>query len=158
MIDASSCTHGLLEARESLSEANVEHLDAMTILDSIDWCGRHLLTHLEVASKVGTAVIHPTCSSQHLGLDKELGLIAGYMAEEVVVPEKANCCGFAGDRGFLHPELTASATREEAAEVKAANGDVHISANRTCEIGLERATGERYESFVYTLERVTRPG
>jgi len=157
VIDASSCTLGLLESRGVLSETNAEHLDALTILDSIEWCGRHLLTHLEVEEKVGTAVLHPTCSSKHLGLDKELGLIAGAVATDVVVPETATCCGFAGDRGFLHPELTAAATAEEAAEVRGAGGDAHLCANRTCEIGMERATGERYESFVYLLERATRP-
>lgn len=157
VIDATSCTHGLLEARDALTEENQGRLDAMTILDSIEWCGRHLLTDLEVTRKVSSAVLHPTCSSKHLGLDGELRLIAGAIAEEVVVPETATCCGFAGDRGFLHPELTAAATSEEAAEVRETGGDAHLCANRTCEIGLERATGERYESFVYLLERATRP-
>ena len=40
-------------------------------------------------------------------------------SERVIVPLDAGCCAFAGDRGFLVPELTASATRLEAAEVKA---------------------------------------
>ncbi len=75
----------------------------------------------------------------------------------MVVPTESTCCGFAGDRGFLHPELTASATAAEAEEVGKLDADAHLCANRTCEIGLERATGERYESFVYLLERLTRP-
>jgi D-lactate dehydrogenase len=157
VIDASSCTHGLLEAAAGLGDRVRERLEALTILDSIEWAGRHLLTHLDISGKVGTVVIHPTCSSKHLGLDGELALLANAMADQVVVPETATCCGFAGDRGFLHPELTASATTEEAREVSAAAGDAHICANRTCEIGMERATGERYESFVYLLERLTRP-
>ena len=33
------------------------------------------------------------------------------------MPDAVGCCGFAGDRGMLHPELTASASSEEAAEV-----------------------------------------
>lgn len=73
------------------------------------------------------------------------------------VPPSAECCGFAGDRGLLHPELTASATRDEAAEVTAAAFDPHLPANRTCEIGLEQATGRPYESVVQALERATRP-
>ncbi|MCL4288607.1 MAG: oxidoreductase, partial [Thermoleophilia bacterium] len=76
--------------------------------------------------------------------------------EEVVVPRSAGCCGFAGDRGFLHPELTATATAPEAAEVAAAAGDAHICSNRTCEIGIARSTGAGYESFVYLLERLSR--
>ena len=75
-----------------------------------------------------------------------------------MVPATATCCGFAGDRGFLHPELTAAATAPEAAEVAEVDADAHLCANRTCEIGLSRATGESYESFVYLLERLSRPG
>ena len=41
------------------------------------------------------------------------------VAAEVTVPVDWGCCGFAGDRGLLHPELTASATAREAAEVAA---------------------------------------
>ena len=78
------------------------------------------------------------------------------MAEEVVVPLNASCCGFAGDRGMLHPELTASATEAEAAEVSARATARHVSSNRTCEVGLERATGEPYESIIYLLEEATR--
>ena len=157
VIDASSCTHGLLEAAAHLTEENRERLEAMSVLDSIAWASEHLIGSLPAAAKVATAVIHPTCSSRHLGLDAALERVAGELAERVVVPATAECCGFAGDRGFLHPELTASATREEALEVGAIEADAHLCANRTCEIGMERATGESYESFVYLLERLTRP-
>jgi hypothetical protein len=32
-----------------------------------------------------------------------------------------------------------------------------LSANRTCEMGLQQATGKPYESFIFTLEELTRP-
>ena len=41
--------------------------------------------------------------------------------------------------------------------VAAHDFDAHLSNNRTCEIGLTRATGEEYESFLILLERLTRP-
>jgi D-lactate dehydrogenase len=68
----------------------------------------------------------------------------------------ATCCGFAGDRGLLHPELTAAATRDEAAELDGRRFDAHLCSNRTCEIGLQQATGADYASFVYLLEEATR--
>ena len=71
-----------------------------------------------------------------------------------MVPVAATCCGFAGDRGMLHPELTASATADEAR--RARPFDAHLSTNRTCEIGLERATGEAFGSIVLALEEATR--
>jgi len=156
VIDASSCTHGLAEAAGVLDDEGRERLGAMTLLDSIGWAFDHLMEGLSIDQRVGTAVIHPTCSSRHLELDAQLVAIAGELAEDVVVPTVSTCCGFAGDRGFLHPELTASATAAEAEEVSRMAADAHLCANRTCEIGMERATGERYESFVYLLERLSR--
>lgn len=72
-------------------------------------------------------------------------------------PASTTCCGFAGDRGFLHPELTASATHAEAAEVVTVGSTLVVSSNRTCEVGLEQATGPAYESVLVALARATRP-
>ena len=35
--------------------------------------------------------------------------------------------------------------------------EVYLSANRTCEMGLQQATGKPYESFIFMLEELTRP-
>ncbi len=69
-------------------------------------------------------MLHPTCSLQHLGAEAQLRRVAGACAREVVVPDDAGCCAFAGDRGMLHKELTASATAKEAAEVTARHFDL----------------------------------
>jgi len=66
-------------------------------------------------------------------------------------------CGFARDRGFLFPELTESATRREGAEVTAGPNDGCFSSSRTREIGMTRATGQIYRSYLYLLEQATRP-
>jgi D-lactate dehydrogenase len=155
VVDASSCTLGLIDSAPLLDEAGAERLGGLTILDSIAWA-RGLTDRLEIDERIGTAVVHPTCSGVHLGLNRELADLAATLAEEVVVPDSSGCCGFAGDRGFLHPELTAAATAPAADEVAAANGDAHLCSNRTCEIGMTRATGEAYESFLYLLERLSR--
>jgi D-lactate dehydrogenase len=148
VIDASSCTHGM-------SEALADRHPQLELLDSIAWAER-LLPKLSVSRKLGSVAVHPTCSARHLGLTRRLEAVASALADEVVVPRVATCCGFAGDRGLLHPELTASATAAEAAEVRAASCDAHVSSNRTCELGLERATGEAYRSFIYLLDELTR--
>ena len=103
------------------------------------------------------STLHPTCSSTQLGLDPSLSRIAGVVAAAVVVPDAWSCCGFAGDRGMLHPELTASATAPEAAEVRALDADAHASCNRTCELGMTRATGADYRHVLELLEEATRP-
>ena len=92
-----------------------------------------------------------------MGLAPRLRSLADELAEDVYVAPSATCCGFAGDRGISHPELTAAATRDQAAELAGREFDARLSSNRTCEIGLSRATGERYESFLFLLEELTRP-
>ncbi len=155
VIDATSCTQGIIDSAALLAEADAERLSAIRIVDSVTWA-RELLPSLEIGERVGTAIVHPTCSGIHLGVNGDLVDLAGALADEVIVPEAAGCCGFAGDRGFLHPELTASATAAEASQAVAAGGDAHLCSNRTCEIGMSRATGRDYESFVYLLERLSR--
>jgi D-lactate dehydrogenase len=156
VIDAASCTLGLAaEVTPALTEENRERHDKLEILDAVTWVGERLLQRLEVGQKVESATVHPPCAFRHLGLVGELEALAGELAREVVVPPTATCCGFAGDRGFLHPELTEAATRHEAAEVAERPTDAYLCGNRTCEIGLERATGARYESFVHLVDELT---
>ena len=63
--------------------------------------------------------LHPVCSAVKMGITAKLVKIAQACSETVVVPENAGCCAFAGDRGFLFPELTASATSAEAEDLPA---------------------------------------
>jgi D-lactate dehydrogenase len=149
VIDASSCSHGLAEEAK-------ERRPELEILDSVAWAKR-LLPNLEIRRKLGSVAVHPTCSTRHQGLERDLRAVAGAIADEVTQPIRATCCGMAGDRGMLHPELTRSATAEEAAELAGSHHDAYLCSNRTCEIGLQQGTGAPYESFLIPLELVSRP-
>ena len=158
VVDASSCTLGIAhEVVPYLTEDNRELHRELTVVDSLVWAADELLPELTVLRRTGSAVLHPTCSMEHLGDVGHLRRVAEACADEVVVPDDAGCCAFAGDRGMLHKELTASATAKEAAEVGTRAYDVYLSANRMCEIGMDRATGQRYHSVLMELERATRP-
>lgn len=159
VIDAASCTHAVAEPGEGvLGEENAARLGELQILDSVAWAHDRLLPRLEVARKVGSATVHPTCATRQMGLAPRLRSLADALAEDVYIAPSATCCGFAGDRGFSHPELSAAATADQAAELSGRDFDAYLSSNRTCEIGLARATGESYESFVFLLEELTRGG
>ncbi|WP_326592927.1 FAD-binding and (Fe-S)-binding domain-containing protein [Streptomyces sp. NBC_01294] len=158
VVDASSCTLGLAhEVVPYLTEENRALHARLRIVDSVVWAAEELLPHLEIRRTVGSAVLHPTCSMRHLGDEEQLRAVAAACADEVLVPDDAGCCAFAGDRGMLHPELAASATAREAAEVTARDFDAHLSANRMCEVGMERATGRSYYSALIELEHASRP-
>jgi D-lactate dehydrogenase len=157
VIDASSCTHALVEdAAAELGEQNREHHSELELIDAVSWARDRLLPRLPTHATLGAVALHPSCGGSHLGLDRPLRALAGELAEEVYVPPSAACCGFAGDRGFLHPELTAAATHDEAAELAPRDFDAYLSSNRTCEIGMERATGRPYEHVVQLLDRLAR--
>ncbi len=147
VLDASSCTQGVVSELE---------VDGVEVLDSIDWIHDHLLERLEVSGRLGTVAVHPTCACTQLGLAGKLASIARQVADDVLIPAGTGCCGMAGDRGWLHPELPASALQAVVDELRAKPCDAHISSNRTCEIALARETGRPYASFVLTLEQLTR--
>ena len=153
--DAVSCTEGVIESlrhQESmLAGTQITVLDSTTYLASI-------ADRLPPARRVARAALHPTCSSTRLGANADLVTLASLVADEVVVPKDWRCCGFAGDRGLLHPELTASATAGEAAELAGEHFDLYLSANRTCELGMTRATGHTYRHVIAALDDALRLG
>jgi D-lactate dehydrogenase len=158
VIDATSCAQGLIEdLAPRLEEPERERFAQIEILDSIAWVHDHLLERLEIVRKSTSAAIHPTCATTRLGLGDKLEAIASALAEEVLLPAAGSCCGMAGDRGLLHPELPVSALRDAAEDLARHPVEEHLCSNRTCEIALEGVTGAPYASFVLLLERLTRP-
>ncbi|MBD0842147.1 FAD-binding and (Fe-S)-binding domain-containing protein [Streptomyces sp. TRM68416] len=158
VMDASSCSLGALrDVVPRLSPADRHRHSGLTIHDAVDWAQRELLPHLTVTARVPTAVVHTTCSMHQTDHGSALKTVAQAVADTVGQPIDESCCGFAGDRGFLHRELTESAGAPEAHEVRQLDAQAHLSANRTCEIGLHHASGEAYTSVIQQLERATRP-
>ncbi len=150
--DAASCTEGLQHMLDHAASQDMR----FTVIDALAFADRVLLGRLPAPNKIHSLVLHPTCSTTHLGVNQALVRVAEFVADEVTVPDNWGCCAFAGDRGLLHPELTQSATQREAAEVGAASFDAYASANRTCELGLSRATGHPYQHLLEVLEAATR--
>lgn len=156
VIDTTPCTYGIATCRPHLTPENQKKFDSLKILDSSQFAHDQLLPKLEVMQKAESVALHPVCSATKLNLMPKLEGIARACSDKVVVPLNAGCCGFAGDRGFLFPELTESAAQAEAAELKGTAQDGYYSSSRTCEIGMSRATGQVYVSYLYLLEQATR--
>ena len=157
VMDTSPCTYGVITSRGYLTPENQARFDQLKIVDSTAFAHDVLLPRLKVSQKVKSVVLHPVCSLTKMNLVPKLEGVAKACADTVVVPRDAGCCGFAGDRGFTHAELTASATKHEAKEVKAQSFDGYYASSRTCEVGMTRSTGQVYRSFLYLLEASTRP-
>lgn len=156
VVDTSPCTYGFKNARSYLTEDNQARFDKLHFVDAIEFVHDELLPALQVKTKSRSVALHPVCSVTKMGIGAKLEAIARACSDSVLVPGDAGCCAFAGDRGFILPELTQAATRLEAAEVKAKRADECYSSSRTCEIGMTRATGKIYRSYMYLLEKATR--
>jgi D-lactate dehydrogenase len=119
------------------------------------WAREVLSVSGHTPRRPGMAILHPTCTLQKEGGLGDLLAVAQAHAERPVVPRFAECCGFAGDRGFLVPELTGSATKVEAEEIRrlvaGEPGAGVYSTCRTCEIGLARAVGRPVRSLLHLV-------
>jgi D-lactate dehydrogenase len=153
--DAASCTEGLA-TMQSLAANSTEYA-ALHFVDAVEFVHDHVLAALTVTSPIASIAVHPTCSSTALGITGKLTAIASAISPDAVVPVDWGCGAFAGDRGLLHPELTASASAAEAAEVNSRPFAEYASVNRTCELGMSRATGHQYRHILELVEQATRP-
>ena len=110
-----------------------------------------MLPKLSITPLNEPVALHVTCSANQLGHANKLKQLLAACTDKVVVPEGISCCGFAGDKGFVLPELNASALSQLQPQVsRCALG---VSTSRTCEIGLSRHSGIEYQHIVYLLDR-----
>jgi D-lactate dehydrogenase len=144
--DATSCTHGLTQI---FGETQIP------IVDVLQFVNEKILPLVKIKTKLSSLVIHPTCSGVELGINKHMTALAEAISEEVIVPLDWTCCGFAGDRGLLHPELTQAATSTQAQELSSHKYVAYASSNRPCQIGLSIATGQNYVHLVELVDQVS---
>jgi D-lactate dehydrogenase len=145
VLDASTC-----------SARMKKHLAGrLQVYDFHEFAHDALLPRLRITRKQGPVALHINCSVRRSGSEAKLRSLIAACVEQVVEPAGVLCCGFAGDRGFVVPELTAHALRK-IHEALPANCCEGVSTNRTCEIGLTAETGRPYHSIAYLLEECSR--
>ena len=144
----SSCSEGLIKAVKAKAGQSLE------IIDAIDFTVNRLLPTLTVHNQLESVVLHPTCSSTLLGSNANLEQLAHTISRAVTIPADWGCCAYAGDRGMLHPELTASATAAEVFSIASQKFDAYLSTNSTCEIGMSQATGQKYQHVLTVLNQL----
>ena len=146
LFDTSPCAYRM----QKLADAR------LTVLDQVAFIERHLLPRLSLAQVPGPIALHVPCSAVKAGLGETYRRVAAACAAQVVVPNGVGCCGFAGDRGFSHPELNAAALAPLAAALPAGCHE-GFSASRTCEIGLSLHAGIPYRSLAVLVDRCASP-
>ena len=144
LCDQSPCLHRM---RKTMSGLN--------LYGPVGFVKEFLLDRLEFHRSDTPVILHLTCSTRLMGLDKDMVEIARLCSSDVRVPEGILCCGFAGDKGMTRPELNEWSLRKLRSQV----GDVPVgySNSRTCEIGLETHSGIPYMSIIYLVNSCTTP-
>lgn len=152
VLDVSSCTHTLKQVAPVLTRENLQRFKQLVIWDAIEFIHHQVIPVATVRQKKKNIVLHPVCALEKMHITDLLKKVAAHFAEEVVVPVTAKCCGMAGDRGFIVPGLTKSATMAEAAEVGGQPYEGYYATTTTCELALSAATGQSYESILYLVD------
>ena len=143
LIDTSPCSQRLKQAAAG----------RLALLDISEFLRDYVLPNVDIPARVKTPVaLHLTCSTRRMGLDATLLSVAQACAEHVVVPTDIGCCGFAGDKGFVRPEINAHALRSLAPAIK--DCAAGYSTSRTCEIGLSVHGGVTYHSIADLVDGV----
>ena len=124
----------------------------LQVHDSIDFVHDQVLPRVQLQPQAGTVAVHPVCSVRKMGSADKLLAIARACSAEVVSVDAVQCCGFAGERGFMRPELNEHALRDLKAALPAECSRGY-SSSRTCEIGLSEMAGLPYQSILYLVER-----
>ncbi len=127
----------------------------LRLLEPVEFIHGHLMDKLRFVKQPGAVAVHVTCSSTKMGLADKFREVAAACAETVVVPPRVGCCGFAGDRGFTHPELNASALSGLREGIDGCHEG--FSNSRTCEIGLSLHGAIPYRSIAFLVDRATAP-
>lgn len=164
--DTSPCSGQLLAADKLLQGQALARWKKLKIYDFPTFMAREVLpTRADWPQVDRNVILHPTCTLIKINGLADLKKVATTFATRVTIPVLAECCGFAGDKGFNVPELTLSATAPESSEVIETRnrtepgtcGTSYYSTCRTCEIGMTAGTGEVYQSIAYLCYEALSP-
>ena len=146
VVDTSPCTYKFMHPSEDISEEirtkwkMLKFIDIIPFLDFVTKASKHKPIDREI-------ILHPSCSTQKLEDTRIFKSLAQRCARKVTIPENSGCCGFAGDRGLIVPQLTISAVKHNkehlSVEQRKLNG---YSSSRMCEIGMSD-NDQKYESI-----------
>jgi D-lactate dehydrogenase len=148
LMDKSPCV------KRSIEQFSQDTSQQMNLFEPSQFVMDYLLEYLTISPLQETIMLHITCSTRRMALDKKMLQLAQQCATEVIVPEHIECCGWAGDKGFTTPELNAAALLPLKSQVPE-HCTRGYSNSRTCEIGLSKHSGIAYQSILYLVDEVS---
>ncbi len=127
--------------------------DRIKLYEPAEFIIKYLIENLTINKLDKKVSVFAVCSAKKMEVDNYLYQLANLCAKEVTIID-SNCCGFAGDRGFLVPELNQHGLRNLSEQTK---GSLQgYATSRTCEIGLSNHSGIEFNSIIYLVEEASR--
>ncbi|MEM6316077.1 MAG: (Fe-S)-binding protein [Bacteroidota bacterium] len=146
LFDMSPC---LLQAKEALEGSGLQFYDLTNFTTTF------LIDRLEFTPIDESVAVFSVCSLKKMGIDDQLTQIAELCSTKVYTP-KTNCCGFAGNKGFIHPELNAFCLQDLEKQIPDTVKE-GFATSRTCEVGLSTHSKIKFKSIVNLIDRATSP-
>ncbi len=146
LCDQSPCLHRMRQ-----------HIKSLHLYEPAEFISKYLAPNLDFHPTDEPIAIHVTCSTRLMGLGAVITDLAHRCSNNVTVPPEVGCCGFAGDKGFFHPEINRWALRKLRPTLEKAGVKAGYSNSRTCEIGLTTNSGIYYKSIAYLVDGCTTP-
>lgn len=145
LCDQSPCLHRMRD-----------HIKSMYLYEPSEFIHDFLAPELEFNPIEEPVAVHVTCSLRRMGLADKIIDLARMCSRNVIVPTEIGCCAFAGDKGFMLPELNKYALRKLRPQIEKAGVKYGYSNSRTCEIGLSTNSGIPYKSIAYLVDDCTK--
>ena len=130
-------------------------IKGVDMYEPVEFILKFVADRLNFTPITDTITVHTTCSTTKMGLKSDLIRLAEMCSTSVVVPQEVGCCGFAGDKGFTHPEVNAWALRKLRPQIEKHDITAGYSNSRTCEIGLTTNGGVPFQNIIYLVDKVT---
>jgi D-lactate dehydrogenase len=143
--DASTCAKHLRE-----------HHGDTPVADSAAFLLAEVLPHLAITKPLPVLAVHHNCSAQRMKEQAIIETLARAIATRIAILSSVTCCGYAGDKGLVVPELNAHATRFVKSDIPP-DCTIGVSTVSTCATGLSERAGIPFVSFASLLEYVSRP-
>ncbi len=152
LCDQSPCLYRMRHTNSALRTSHSE----LHLYEPAEFIEKFVLDKLDITPLDEVVFLHVTCSMRKMGLQTALERVAKRCAKTVIIPDEVGCCGFAGDKGFTHPELNEWALRKLRPQVEKAGATLGISNSRTCEIGLSHNSGIPYLNIAYLVNKASK--
>lgn len=149
--DHSACSAQMLDNLKKYPE-----FKKLKIMDMQSYIVKHILHKLKIRAIDENIGIYSVCASKKNNWTSDIKTIAKSCTKANIY-EHTNtfCCAFAGNKGFIRPELNKSALEDFTEYFSTKKVKKIYSTSSTCELGISFNTNIKCENIIYLLDELS---